>query len=158
MPAVAGSTVLFDWDLSELTKRADLIVLAKVVSRQSFIAENTIMTRTHLVVERTLMGSDVKEFELLQLGGQVGARIVDVPGDAELVLGQTYLLYTAHPAGQPYRTLVGMGLGAHRLSGDVLTQDVNVPLMDPTGALLPAPGARTFRLSEVLRVIRESRR
>ncbi len=159
LPAAAGhSTVLFDWDLSELTRRADLIVIAKVIGKRSFAAENTIMTSTRLRVERVISGSEASEIEVLQLGGQLGARIVDVPGDAELRDGEHYLLFTAQPSGQPYRSLVGMSLGALQVKGEELTQTVDVPLFGGGGELLPAPGVRIRSLSEVIRVIERSRR
>lgn len=158
VPVSTHATVLMNWDVQTLTAKSDLIVLATVVSKQSFAADNTVMTRTKLRVQRVLKGGPTNEIEILQLGGRLGARIVDVPGDAELAEGETYLLFTAQPTGQPYRSLVGMGLGAQRLDGDALKQNIDVPLMSSTGALEAAPGPRTRSLSEVLRAVREAER
>ena len=158
LPAtVSHSTVLFDWDTGELARRSDLIVIATVVGKRSFAAERTIMTSTRLRVLRVIAGSASGEIEVLQLGGQLGARIVDVPGDAELRGGETYLLFTAQPTGQSYRSLVGMSLGALQLKGDVLTQIVDVPLLGAGGEFLPPPGLQTRSLKEVLRLISRSR-
>lgn len=156
--APAGATVLFDWNTEELTRRADLVVIATVISKQSFAAGRTVMTTTKLRVERVLLGAATDELEIQQLGGRLGPRVVDVPGDAELSPGGTYLLFTAQPPGQLYRSLVGMGLGALRVEGEELRQTVEVPLLDPSGALLPPPGTRTSKLRAVEALIRGTRR
>lgn len=154
----ASATVLFDWDVEELTRRADLVVVATVLSKQSFAADGTLMTTTRLRVERVLLGAAGAELAVLQLGGRLGPRVVDVPGDAELTPGQTYLLFTAQPPGQPYRSLVGMALGALRLDGNSLTQTVDVPVLNERGVLAPPPGTRVHDLEELERAVRRARR
>lgn len=158
LPSAAQATVLFDWGVDELARRADRVVIGTVESQTTVEVGRTLMTDTRIRIERTLAGSPAQTITVRQLGGRLGDRIVDVPGDAVLVRGRRYLLFTAQPPGDLHRYLVGMALGALEV-GDtgVLTQTVDVPLVAPSGALREAPGPRFIERAAIEAAIRAAR-
>lgn len=153
----AGATVLSDWSLEEIIRRSDLIVIGTVRASRGLEGEGTILTASKVEVERSLFdarGGDAPRFiEVLELGGHLGQRWVEVPGTAGLSVGHKYLLFTfLHPDGHRY--LVGMALGAYRLDSGKPEQTIDVPLIARDGKLRDAPGPRSTSLDEVLRLIR----
>lgn len=154
LAAPAGATTLLAWDLAELARRADLVVIGTVTARATTEVDRTLMTDTYVRVERVLRGEPTAALSVRQLGGKLGRRVVDVPGDAALEVGQRYVLFTHAPGDGRTRYLMGMALGALRLEGDEGVQQIDVPLMSSTGELTPPPGARRVPLAELERVVR----
>jgi hypothetical protein len=154
LAAPAWATTLLAWDLAELARRADVVVIGTVTARATSEVERTLMTDTYVRVERVLRGEPTPAVTVRQLGGKLGRRVVDVPGDAVLEVGQRYVLFTHAPGDGRTRYLMGMALGALRLEGDEGVQQVDVPLLSSTGELTPPPGARRVPLAELERVVR----
>lgn len=149
----ASATILADWDLEEVIRRADSIVIGRVRARRTVVVDRRPLTETSVEVEETLLGAPVKTLVVSQLGGVVRGQASEVVGDARLRVGDRLLLFTfRHQDGR--RHLVGMALGAYVLRGETLEQDVEVPLLREDGRLLPPPGPRTRALNEVRNLIR----
>lgn len=150
----AAATVLADWSLEDLVRRADLVVIG-TVTEQAFVVDEkrrAVLTRSSIDVERTLMGKSVEAFTLTQLGGKAGSVVTEVMGDAQLAVGERVLLFTfEHDDKERY--LVGMALGAWKVEGTpelpVLSQRIDSPLAAMDGKLRPAPGLRTASLEDV---------
>lgn len=152
--APAGATVLANWSLEDLAKRADLVVIAKVTEQAYVVDEErrAVLTESTVEVERTLMGKTLPGFTLTQLGGRAGSVVTEVMGDARLNVGDRVLLFTfEHDDKRRY--LVGMALGVWHLEATddapILSQQIDEPLVEMTGTLLPAPGRRTTSLDDV---------
>jgi hypothetical protein len=151
LASAAQGTVLADWDVSELAARADRIDVVTVVAQRSSDEGELGRTFSRVRVERTLKGAKATELELTQLGG-VDTEVV---GDARLRVGERWLLFSfGAPDGRRY--LVGMSLGAWRVDGARLTQDIEVPLASGDGELLPAPGRRAATILDVERALLSS--
>lgn len=150
----AAATVLADWSLEDLVRRADLVVIG-TVAEQAFVVDEkrrAVLTRSSVQVERTLMGKSVEAFTLTQLGGRAGSVVTEVMGDAHLAVGERVLLFTfEHDDKERY--LVGMALGAWKVEGTpeapALSQRIDSPLAAMDGKLRPAPGLRTATLEDV---------
>lgn len=151
--APAAATVLADWDVEELVRRADLIVVGTVKEQRYIVDEalKAVLTESEVVVERTLQGKEAASFVLTQLGGRAGSVVSEVVGDARLAPGDRVLLFTfRHEDGRRY--LVGMALGAwFVVSGEEgsFSQDIESPLVDASGAVKAAPGRRTISVDDV---------
>jgi hypothetical protein len=150
----AAATVLANWSLEDLVKRADLVVIGTVTAQEYVVDDKrrAVLTLSSVSVERTLMGKPVDAFTLTQLGGKAGSVVTEVMGDAQLKVGDRVLLFTfEHEDKQRY--LVGMALGAWRVEGQadapVLSQTIDSPLASMDGKLEPAPGLRTATLDDV---------
>lgn len=123
----AQATILADWELGELVRRADRVVIGTVVSQRTVDAPpgsiTALMTESTVRVEETLRGASAKTLVVSQLGGARSGRRTWIEGDARLVEGKRMLLFTsAHPDGRRY--LVGMALGAFFVDGDSLSQRI----------------------------------
>lgn len=151
--APAGATVLAKWDLAEVTRRADLIVVG-TIEAQRYVEAGELMTESVVRVESTLHGAPAKRIVLSQLGGRKGRIITEIDGDARLAVGDRVLLYTyRHEDGRRY--LVGMSLGAYQVEAKSARQTIDVPLVDRSGALSPPPGVRSIDLELVRSTIRQ---
>jgi hypothetical protein len=152
--APATATVLADWSLQDLVRRADLVVIGTVTAQEYVVDDKrkAVLTLSSVAVERTMMGKPVETFTLTQLGGRAGSVVTEVMGDAQLAVGDRVLLFTfAHDDDRRY--LVGMALGAWQLAGPKeapeLRQRIDSPLASMDGSLRPAPGLRTATLDDV---------
>lgn len=150
----SAATVLVNWSLEDLVKRADLVVIAKVTD-QAFVVDEErrmVITETTVEVERTLMGKTQPGFVLTQLGGRAGSVVTEVMGDAHLSVGDRVLLFTFEHEDKR-RYLVGMALGVWHVENTadapILSQQIDDPLVGATGELLPAPGRRTASIDDV---------
>mgnify|MGYP000181253759 CR=1 FL=1 len=150
-PLPALGTVLLDWGVDELARRSDLIVIGTVESKNTVAVDRTLMTDTRVRVERTLAGEPTQIVTVRQLGGQLGKRIVDLPGDAVLETGRKYLLFTAKHDGHTY--LVGMALGALRVENKSLTQTISVPILSREGTMREERAPRTTNIRAIERAI-----
>lgn len=153
----ASATILADWDLAEIIRRSDSIIIGRVAKRRTLVVEGRPMTESAVFVEETLLGEASETLVVSQLGGVVGRQASEVVGDARLRTGERVLLFTfRHPDGRRY--LVGMALGAYVVRGDRLEQRVDVPLLREDGRLSPPPGRTARSLPEVRALIQGVRR
>ena len=152
----ARATVLANWDLDEVVRRSDLIVIGTIGKQRSIKVGTDVMTESEVLVEETLRGEPTKSFTLSQLGGKIGTSVYEIVGDAKLGRGDRVLLLTyLHKDGRRY--LVGMSLGAYFLSGEHARQTVEVPLVESNGGLRPAPGLRQIAVDRIRAVARARR-
>lgn len=155
LPAQAAATILADWSIEDLVRRADSVVIG-VVGAPRFVAagDRRLLTETPIRVERQLLGDVGRAFVLTQLGGRAGGQETTAVGDAHLQAGERVLLITyRHTDGRRY--LVGMALGALHLAGPMAEQRLAVPLLRPDGRLAPPPGRRRLRLERIEAAIRQ---
>jgi len=179
--SLASATILADWDLADLTRRADLIVIGEVQEQSSRVDKKrgAVITETEISVERTLMGKKVANFTLTQLGGRAGSVVSEVMGDATLQAGDHVLLFTFEHEDKR-RYLVGMALGAWTvdaslppntkhsrrngaplqgatplLDGTRLLQTIGSNLAGEDGKILPAPGKKETTIADVKAAIEE---
>lgn len=156
----ASATILADWDLEELARRSDLVVVGTVKEQRFVVDEKmkAVLTESELVVERTLQGKPMPTLVLTQLGGRAGSVVSEVMGDARLTPGARVLLFTfAHEDGRRY--LVGMALGAWFMASGpdgALTQLVDSPLVNESGEVRPAPGQRIITIDDVKAAIEKA--
>lgn len=154
LPQAATATHLADWDLWDLVRRADLILVGQVQAQDSVRVNGRLMTESRIAVDEVLLGSAGPHVILSQLGGRDGNIVNEIVGDAQLETGSRVLLFTyAHADGRRY--LVGMGLGAYLVQGEELSQQIDVPLLGGDGRLRPPPGRRSVRLTQVRAAVRK---
>lgn len=111
----AGATILPDWDLPELTRRADVIAAGTVSSQQTVKVRGQPFTESVIRVDELLYGRPGRELVISQFGGVLDGVRTRVHGDAELQVGARYVLFVdQHEDGRNY--LVGMSLGARSLA------------------------------------------
>lgn len=148
----AAATLLADWDLDELARRADLIVVGTVEAQVTVVPtdKRVVLTESTIRVERTLLGAPRATFVLSQLGGRKGSVVTEIVGDARLAEGDKVLLFTFEHEDKR-RYLVGMALGAWFLGEEpgVLEQTVTASLVDAQGQLREGPGLRQATLADV---------
>lgn len=122
--SLAQATILADWELDELVRRSDRVVIGTVIAQRTVDAApgsiTNLLTESTVRVEETLRGPHARELIITQLGGKKNGRSTWIEGDARLIEGRTMVLFTyLHPDGRRY--LTGMSLGALFADGDVLS-------------------------------------
>ena len=114
-PAVGHATTVRALSLRDLTQKADLIVVGRPVSQESFWQFTHIQTLVRVIVDEVWMGpSDAPhEVDVLTYGGTVGDLGQYVDGAAKFYTGRTMVLHlrkSTYQTGE-YTTL-GMAQGA----------------------------------------------
>jgi hypothetical protein len=147
----ARAAVLADWSLEECIAHADNVVIGTVTGKRVVQQGDDIITETMVRVERPLYGPVVKQLVVSQLGGTIGARTVDVPGDAHLSIGDRLVVMTEHkPSGR--NILVGLGLGVYKLDGSEARQRIDASIMRRDGSVLSPPVLRNVPLQQIIQV------
>jgi hypothetical protein len=161
--ALASSTLLCD--IEGLSRTADEIVVARVVSAEPEAHQGRIITRVGIDVTRAVAGhSRVGDrLEVLVPGGQLGDVGMWVPGAPRLHLGDEYLLFLAD--GQPSYAVIGLAHGALLIqetleaTGPVARAAQNLPCFRQANESRRAalsPG-HVIPLAQLLRQIDEAR-
>ena len=143
----AEATILANWSLDDIAAHADAVVIGRVTSRR-VTREGPLWTETEVRVERQLKGTPRTVWTVSQLGGKRGDLSRGIAGDVELRVGQRVLLMLERVRDGRWM-IVGLSLGAFRLDGDTLHQQIDVPLADPGGRILPPPGDRSVLLEAI---------
>jgi hypothetical protein len=151
VPAVALATSIIPHSLAERAREADRVVLVQVLSSQTVVENGDprrMKTFTDLVVGQSFKGEGPQRIQLVQLGGKSGLWESHVPGDAQLEVGETALVFLR--CSQPNRcALVAFGAGALRMvEGQLLVPDLGTQtfrrqtLAQVVAQLQPEKGAR----------------
>ena len=114
----ASASFVLELRVEELTKRADEVVRARVLERQSRWSEDghSIHTFTTLEVISNLKGQASGLVTVRQLGGEVDGVGSFVSGDAHFEVGEEVIVFLrANPDGEPVFHLIGLGQGKFRV-------------------------------------------
>jgi hypothetical protein len=165
--ASAHSTSVLPPTFDELVARADDVILARVVARQSSWVTSrsgrAIVTDVTFVIERTLKGESRIQRTLEFLGGTVGDVSLAVAGIPEFQVNDRDVLFV-RDTGRPASPLVGFSYGRFRVvrdatfGTDIIRTFDGRPLasLDDVGNTRPPAflrPARVLSLDEFLREI-----
>jgi hypothetical protein len=165
--ASARSTSILPPTFDELVARADEVILARVVARQSSWVTSrsgrAIVTDVTFAVERTLKGESRIQRTLEFLGGTVGEDTLTVVGIPEFLVNDRDVLFV-RDAGRPASPVVGFSYGRFRVVRDATFGTDTIRTFDgrPLASLdevgnTRAPAffrpARVLSLDEFLRAI-----
>ncbi len=114
LPSLAAASMVQVLDLAEMTKRADRIVVARVVSTKSAwdAQHRSIHTTIELEVDEVWKGTSAEHETIVQAGGTVGDVEMRVHGMPRFTAGEKALLFLA---GHPASRVVGMSQGKRSL-------------------------------------------
>ncbi len=126
-PVVALATSISPHSLADRAREADRVVLAQVVATQTVLENGDpkrMKTFTDVVIGDSYKGEGPDHLQVVQLGGKSGLWEAHIPGDAQLDVGETALLFLK--CSQPTRCyLVALGAGALRMvDGQLLVEDL----------------------------------
>ncbi|PIW01770.1 MAG: hypothetical protein COW42_03875 [Deltaproteobacteria bacterium CG17_big_fil_post_rev_8_21_14_2_50_63_7] len=93
----ASATTARELSMAELVEASDLVVVAEVLSLNSYRAEDGIIyTDTTVQIDEVLVGEvATKQVVIRQWGGTVGEATLVIPGDAHLHKGEQVVLFLA---------------------------------------------------------------
>ncbi len=162
----AGAMTLIRAGLDDLVAANSTIVIAKVEGATSYwnADANLILTDYRLTTTQVLKGRVEREITLTQMGGTAGELTTLIPGGANLLSDQRYVLFLRHeplPGTEPVLTVAEHCQGAFdiesRDSGDwAISQAADESLVDdkgdPQGAEVPG-GAQGLSLDELVKSI-----
>ena len=139
----AQASVVQALSLEELTHKAEVIVLGTATERQSRygVDGKLIVTDVSMKVETALKG-DVKAGQTLiatVLGGRIDDVALQVPGEANLPVGQRVIAFLYHSPASGDLRVVGMAQGVLSL---VQKDQTTMVLPGGGGAALMAPDAQ----------------
>lgn len=139
----AQASVVKALSLEELTHKAEVIVLGTATERQSRygVDGKLIVTDVSMKVETALKG-DVKSGQTLiatVLGGRIDDVALQVPGEANLPVGQRVIAFLYHSPASGDLRVVGMAQGVLSL---VQKDQTTMVLPGGGGAALMAPDAQ----------------
>lgn len=147
----AGATTAPQLDIPDLTRQADVIVLATATTDHSVWIEGNLYTSVTLEVHETLKGKTAPQVTLILPGGVDADRPVPVatlwPGQPRIDPGERVLLFlrelsTARPPRHDTYSIVGFSQGKFTLGNDadgaaVAVQDLRgLRLVNPDGSHL----------------------
>ena len=163
VPSLAAGSLVQALDLSELTSRAERIVVAQVVSSKSDwdSSHRTIHTRIEIKVEEAWKGAVApgERIVIVQPGGSVGNIEMRVHGMPGFAIGEKAVLFLA---GQPATRVVGMSQGKRSVRWDGMAkhwvaeaaEHSAVVRRDSQGHLQPAPSDPVTGLDEFRQRVR----
>src|SRR6185436_10745218 len=142
-PARTRASVVQALSLEEMTHKAEVIVLGVATERQSRygIDGKLIVTDVSMKVDTTLKG-DVKAGQTLiatVLGGRIDDVALQVPGEANLPVGQRVIAFLYHAPASGDLRVVGMAQGVLAL---MQKDSTTMVLPGGNGAALMAPDAQ----------------
>ncbi len=115
--AAALATSITPHTLAQRAAEADRIALVQVVSKQTVLENDDprrMKTLSTLAVAQSYKGEGALHVQLVQRGGKSGLYEAHIPGDAQLEVGATALVFLKCP--QPnICSLVALGAGALRM-------------------------------------------
>ncbi len=130
--SVLGST-LIKLDLDELVTRSELVVegQAEDVYVQWDNAQKMIFTYVSVRVDEALKGTAPRSLLIRQLGGQVGAMQMRVPGTATFLEGDRVIVFLERRPDQTFQ-VVGMSQGKYQILDDFVVSNLTgMNLVDP---------------------------
>lgn len=113
----ANATWALPVGVSELTRRADLIVDGDVAARQSFRIDGRIFTRVEVTVRDAWKGGSPRSVSVVLRGGVVDGIGQRVDGEAVLEQGDRAVLFLRYDAGLMGYRPVAMEQGAFKVAG-----------------------------------------
>ncbi len=156
--ASAHSTSVLAPTFDELVARADEVVLARVVARQSSWVTSrsgrAIVTDVTFAIERTLKGETRVQRTLEFLGGTVGDDTLTVAGMPEFRVNDRDVLFV-RDSGRPVSPLVGFWYGRFRVVRDAAFGGETIRTFDgrPLASLADVGNPRPPALIRPLRVL-----
>ena len=141
VPVMALATSITPHSLADRAQEADRVVLVQVLARQTVLEDGDprrMKTVTDVVIGQSFKGEGPDHLQVVQLGGQSGGWESHIPGDAQLDVGETALLFLRCRAPNPTRCyLIALGPGALRMvDGQLLVPDLRTDTF--TRQTLPA--------------------
>ncbi|MCK6571301.1 hypothetical protein L6V77_09395 [Myxococcota bacterium] len=147
-PSPADATIVKRLTVSEMARRADVVVLGRVVGQTAtWNPERTrIHTLTELLVGESLKGGarTGETLTIRQLGGTLDGLVQTVPGNARFAVGEEVVVFLDKDEAQPLHYVIGMAQGkfAVQRSGPAVqamqdTSDLAFVRPGASGALVP---------------------
>ncbi len=126
-PAVVLAASITPHTLAQRAAEADRIALVQVLSRETILEHNDprrMRTISRLAIADSFKGEGPMFVDLVQMGGKSGLYEAHIPGDAQLEVGATAVVFLK--CIQPsVCSLVALGAGALRMvDGQVLVPDL----------------------------------
>ncbi len=153
-----ASSIVVDMDLEDLVSESDSIIQGVVesVSSQWDSEKKLIFTYATIRVDDPLKGERRRTLQIRQMGGQVGALVLSVPGMPEFNEGASVIVFLKD-AGNGTFHVVGLNQGRYVIEEDFATANISgVDLVSPkTGLVTGASIVRRVGLEEFKAQIRE---
>jgi hypothetical protein len=121
LPALALGTTLIPHTLLQRAEQADRVALVQVLSQrveETAGAPVSIKTYTRVAVGDDFRGTGPSEVTIVQLGGTIGPKSIEVPGDAHFTVGETAVVFLRCRLAVDRCHLVAMDAGKLEVSGD----------------------------------------
>lgn len=113
----AWATLVKYSPISTMAKRADRVVMGRVLKVEAVRKGKTIVTRTTIAVQQSLkFAGGTKTVVVESLGGEVGNYGVHVEGTAKFAIGEDVLVFLRQHATQTHFRLISMSLGKFSLA------------------------------------------
>lgn len=149
-PLAALASSLIPHTLAQRGQYADRVALVQVLERRVEPAHGStpMKTFTRVMVGEDLKGGGPSEFDIVQLGGVIGAESIHIPGDAEFSPGETAVVFVTCRLAKDRCHLVALGAGRLRFDGawlrdrDLSTGEWRALSVDQLKAELKKGGAR----------------
>jgi hypothetical protein len=155
LPGLALGSTMPPQTIAELAGMSDRVVLARLGDSQIRVPGGNVRqmtTITRVEVQEEYRGKGPKALQVVQLGGKHGLWESKVAGDANLLVGQTALLFLRCPDPKAVERCTLVGLAASKLTlitGANGEREVELPRQIKGG-----PGRRALR--EVIEEIRRA--
>ena len=154
----AASSIVVDMDLEDLVRESDSIVQGVVesVSSEWDNDRKLIFTYASIRVDDPLKGERRRALRIRQMGGQVGALVMSVPGMPEFNQGQGVIVFLKD-AGNGTFHVVGLNQGRYVIEEDFAIANISgVDLLSPkSGRVAGASIARRVGLEDFKAQIRQ---
>jgi hypothetical protein len=109
-------------DLPSLTSEAEVIADVTVQNTVSYWSApagvKSIHTRVNFTVNKIVKGTPPPTLSLEFLGGEVGNKVLKVPGVPQFVVGERYLIFSSGPDKAMVSPILGLDQGAMRIVHD----------------------------------------
>jgi hypothetical protein len=128
LPTVAIATTLIPHTLKQRAEQSDRVALVQVLSQrveETPDAQIGLKTYTRVAIGADFRGTGPSEVTIVQLGGRLGLKTMDVAGDAKFHVGETAVVFMRCRLAPDRCHLVAMGAGKLEVVGEeALVQDL----------------------------------
>jgi hypothetical protein len=128
IPSLAVATTLIPHTLLQRAQQSDRVALVQVLSQRVEETNDSkipLKTYTRVAIGADYRGAGPGEVTIVQLGGRLGAKSMEVPGDAQFHVGETAVVFMRCRLAPDRCHLVAMGAGKLDVVGEeVLVQDL----------------------------------
>lgn len=148
--ATASATTMLALSVDELTQRADMVVVGRVIATEPRESEDgkRISTLVTLQVEESWKGRPAQEVRILALGGTLDGISQVVMGAARFAEGEEVVVFLRSLRGpEPLTEVVGMAQG--KLAVERNAEGIQVAVPSLQGLELVQPGGREVRPAPV---------